>query len=286
MTILVTNIIVINKKSTKFKNCVQVSLWKHSKSQSTLNLLVVMLFLPLLISFSSISFTNGQLATVCVPKVKGWDATKIPCCGWPKEINSRVTVSKSPGPAGAPSPCTIATGVCVNPCSLAPSPMIYEPNVRLVMAFLRRFRWDVYCPRYNWFFNPEHRFGENACQAFKLLNCGIDVTVFSPDSVIPICTTTKNYAELNAFQMMNANNCTSIQPENYLLTGRRVAYGMNLVSGCGQLRTVVLSKARDEFPIGYSYALVRNPLRKECITNGNVKNDLNSKIDNSDFNSN
>ena len=187
----------------------------------------------------------------------------LPRCGWPKKISSRVTISKSPGPGGAPSPCQIATGVCVNPCKLEPSPLIFEPTVRLLMTFLRNFRWDVYCPRFNWFYDPKLKLGESPCSVFKILYSGIDVTLFAPDSSVPICTTTKNFQDFHGFQMMNAANCTSIQSENYMITSRRVAYALNLISGCGQLRTVVLSKALDEFPTGYSYRLVRNPLSKK-----------------------
>lgn len=209
---------------------------------------------------------NGQLATVCYPEAGGYNASKIPCCGWPKVIDSRVTISKSPGAGGAPSPCETISNICVDPCRLAPSPMVFEKDERFMMNFLRNFRWDIYCPRYNWFFDPRIRLGETPCQIFKYLNSGIDVTVFAPESLIPICTTTRNFEELSVFQMMNANNCTSIQSENYLITKRIVAYGLNLISGCGQMRTVVLSKATDEFPPGYTYRLVRNPLRNECIT--------------------
>lgn len=164
----------------------------------------------------------------------------LPRCGWPKPIRSRVTISLSPGPGGAPSPCTLAEGVCVDPCRLAPFPVFFEPNFRFMLDFLRRFRWDVYAPRFNWFYNPITTPGESPCTQFKILNNGIDVTVFAPDSAVPICTTSRFIDDLSGFQIMNAANCTSIQPENYMITTRRVAYGLNLISACGQLRTVVL----------------------------------------------
>ena len=213
---------------------------------------------------------TAQLATLCGPKIEGYNATRCPCSR-PVRINSRVTISKSPGAGGAPSPCEIATGVCVNPCKLQPSPLVFEECVQYKMEFLQRYRWLVYCPRYNWFYDPKLWAGESTCSQFKQTFSGIDVTVFAPDSAEPICTTTKNYEELKGFMMMNANDCEGIKAENFLLTCRKAAYGLNLVSGCGQMRTVVLSKALDEFPPGYSYRLVKNPLRRRELCRNSTK---------------
>lgn len=215
-----------------------------------------------LITVLTLTFTNAQhFDTVCWPSPDGLNATRIPRCGYQPNICTRMTISKTPGPGGAPSPYPCAEGVCVNPARLDPSPMIFEEVIEYKMEYLRRFRWDVYCPRYNWFFNPKNNPGETPCHQFKLQFSGIDVTVFSPESPIAVCSTLKNYEDLTGFLVMNANNCTGINSENYLLTQRRLAYALNLVSGCGQLRTVVLSKLLDEFPVGYSYRLVNNPLR-------------------------
>ena len=216
-----------------------------------------------MISLIFILFTliNGQMERVCIPAADGFNATRIPCCGFQPNICTRMTISKTPGAGGAPSPYTCAEAACVNPASLDPSPMIFEEYVQYKMEYLRRFRWDVYNPKYNWFYNPKITIGETPCYVFKSLFSGIDVTLFSPESSIAICSTVKNYDDLTGFLMMNANNCTGISSENYLMTQRRLAYGLNLVSGCGQLRIVVLSKLMDEFPPGYANRLVNNPLR-------------------------
>ena len=203
---------------------------------------------------------SAQLATVCGPKIEGYNATRFPCSR-PVKITSRVTISKSPGAGGAPSPCETVANVLVNPCKLQPSPLVFEDCVQYKMEFLQRFRWLIYCPRFNWFYDPKISTGESICNVFKQLFSGIDVTIFSPDTPEPICSTVKNYEDLRGFMMMNANDCDGIKAENFLLTSRRVAYGLNLVSGCGQMRTVILSKALDEFPVGYGYRLVKNPCR-------------------------
>lgn len=205
---------------------------------------------------------NAQIDRVgCVPEADGFNPTRIPRCGYQPNICTRMTISKTPGPGGAPSPYTCAEGVYVNPARLDPSPMIFEEYIQYKMEYLRRFRWEVYCPRFNWFYNPKISVVESPCQVFKMQFSGIDVTLFSPDSSVAVCSTLKYYRDLTEFMVMNANNCTGISSENYLLTQRRLAYGLNLVSGCGQLRTVVLSRLIDEFPVGYSYRLVNNPLR-------------------------
>ena len=219
------------------------------------------LIFPLIALILFSSSITSQLERVCIPNPIGLNATRIPRCGFQPNICTRMTISKSPGPGGAPSPYACAEGVLLNPARLEPSPMIFEEDVQYKMEFLRRFRWEIYCPRYNWFYNPRSYIGETPCQLFKVQFSGIDVTLFSPDSPIAVCSTLKNYDDLSGFLMMNANNCTGINSENFLLTQRRLAYALNLVSGCGQLRTVVLSKLSDEFPVGYDYRLVNNPLR-------------------------
>lgn len=208
-----------------------------------------------------IKLINCQFDRVCIPQAEGFNATRIPTCGLPPNICSRMTVSKSPGVAGAPSPYTCSENVLINPANLEPSPMIFEDYIQYKMAYLRRFRWEIYCPRYNWFYYPKLSPGETPCYLFKSQFSGIDVTLFSPDSPIPVCSTLKNYDDLTGFLVMNANNCTGLNSENFLMTQRRLAFALNLISGCGQLRTVVLSKQIDEFPIGYSFRLVNNPLR-------------------------
>lgn len=211
-----------------------------------------------------LSGISAQLATFCATKVGGYNATRCPCERPPK-ITSRVTISKSPGAGGAPSPCETIANVCVNPFKLKPSPLVFEDCVQYKMEFLERFRMFVYCPRYNWFYDPKISVGESPCHVFKTLFSGIDVTLFAPDRPEPICSTIKNYEDLRGFMVMNANDCEGIKAENYALTCRRVAYGLNLISACGQMRTVVLSKMIDEFPVGYAYRLVKNPLRaREC----------------------
>lgn len=148
-------------------------------------------------------------------------------------------------------------------CKLEPSPLVFEPFVQYQIEYLTRFRWEVYAPRFNWFYNPNLWVSDDTpCQTFKLTYSGIDVTVFDPEVAIPICTTVKNYEDLNVFRV---KNCKDFKPESYGDSCRRVAYALNLMSGCGQLRTVVLSKARDEFPAGYNYRLVQNPQ----LTNNN-----------------
>lgn len=219
--------------------------------------MIVYTFIFSVLCFGRIS---AQLATICAPKIEGYNATRCPCSR-PPRITSRVTISKSPGAGGAPSPCETITNVCVNPCKLQPSPLVFEDCVQYKMEFLERYRWLVYCPRFNWFYDPKISVGESPCQVFKQLFSGIDVTLFAPDRPEPICTTLKNYGDLRGFMVINANDCDGIKAENYALTCRRAAYGLNLISGCGQMRTVVLSKPLDEFPVGYGYRLVKNPLR-------------------------
>lgn len=219
--------------------------------------------LVLLASIAGVLSSGQNFATNCVPKLKQFEPSRYPCCQ--NFLTSPcVTASKSPGAGGAPSPCTIAVNTCVNPCKLAPSPIIFEECVQFKMAALRTFRWDVYSPRYNWFYDWRTWRGETPCLVFKLANNGIDVTLFSPDMAVPICSTLSNYEDIaNAFNIINANSCEDgIRSENYALTCRRVAYGLNLISGCSQMRVVVLSKSRDEFPPGFAYRLVENPYRK------------------------
>lgn len=204
------------------------------------------------------------------------------CCGFGggnSVLYNPQTIALSPGAAGAPSPCGQA---CFVPtpsntrvrkyfynadsgknetvyANQLLSPLIFQPTVQYMMDFLRRFYWIVTCPQYNWFYDPNVQFGETPCSQFKQAYSGIDVTLYRPDSSEPICSTTKLTQEFNIFATANANACCNIREENYLETSRRVAYAVNIVNSCGQMRTVVLSKAKDEFPPGYVCRLVNNP---------------------------
>ncbi len=189
------------------------------------------------------------------------------------------TLGLSPGAAGAPSPCGESTfcpspsntrirkhivdpltkkniTICANQLL---SPLVFQPCVQYMVEFLRRHYWLIICPQFNWFYDPTVTFGESPCTQFKTLYSGIDVTVLRPDSSEPICSTTKDIKDYTIFQSANANACSCIREENYLETNRRVSYAVNIVSSCGQMRTIVLSKAKDEFPPGYVCRLTNNP---------------------------
>lgn len=193
-----------------------------------------------------------------------------------RSMTSRVTFSKSPGASGGPSPCgEEILLVDLNRISNDEvPPLIFHKCPEYEMEYLRRFRWEVYNPRFNWFYDPKIRIGEESpCQVFKEQFNGIDVTILAPDSIEPVCTTIKNeniLKEIRGFNVMNANSCChGLKAENYATSCKRIFYALNLVSGCGKMRTVVLSKNRDEFPIGYNFNLIRNPCRRSFVINKN-----------------
>jgi hypothetical protein len=201
------------------------------------------------------------------------------CCGGNSVLFQPQTLGLSPGAAGAPSPCGQSsffpspsntrvnkyfvdplTGKNVTICAnQLLSPLVFQPCVQYMMEFLRRHYWLVMCPQFNWFYNPLISFGETPCTQFKLLYSGIDVTVMKPDSSEPVCSTTAFIKDYTIFATSNANACQCIREENYLESERRVTYAVNVVSSCGQMRTVILSKAKDEFPPGYTCRLINNP---------------------------
>lgn len=149
---------------------------------------------------------------------------------------------------------------CEKECKLGPSPLVFEENDKYKLDYLTRFRWEIYSPRYNWFYDPIISLqADNPCQTFKLAYSGIDVTLFAPDCPIPICSTLKCTRDFQKFVVNNTQICEGLKTEMYDISCRRVSYGLNLVSACGKIRTVILSKAIDEFPLGYNYRLVENP---------------------------
>lgn len=148
-------------------------------------------------------------------------------------------------------------------CKLGPSPLVFGEFVEFKLEFLRRFRWEIYSPRYNWFYNPLlSPLEETPCHTFKMAFSGIDVTLFKPNCPVPVCSTLKCPGELERFVVNNTQICNGLETETFAVLCRRVAYALNLVSACGEIRTVVLSKPKDEFPLGYNFKLVNNPLFK------------------------
>lgn len=202
------------------------------------------------------------------------------CCGSPNNLLYQpLSYSLSPGAGGAPSPYGEGSFVPtlqntrkyrtrVNPitgkeepmCSnTLLSPLIFQQSAQYMADYLRSWYWTIVWPFFNWFYNPDTWFGETPCAQFKLFYSGIDVTVFRPDSAEPVCTTTADWKDYSVFQMANANAGVCIREENFMETKRKVAYAVNIVSACNQMRTVVLSKAKDEFPPGYVCQLTSNP---------------------------
>lgn len=150
-------------------------------------------------------------------------------------------------------------------CKIGPLPLLFEEVVQYKIEYLRRFRWNVYSPQFNWFYDPLTSLTvENPCHIFKTTYSGIDVTLFAPDCPNPICSTLKQYNVLDGFRV---KNCKNLKPDSFDIVscGERVAYGLNLVSQCEEIRTVVLSKATDEFPIGYANTLINNPKLDKII---------------------
>lgn len=145
---------------------------------------------------------------------------------------------------------------CVKPCKI---PLVFEEDDLFKVEFLQRFRWVIYTPRLNWFYDPQVNIGETPCTVFRNFNSGIDVTIFAPGRALPICSTLRNNEDLCGFMLPANVDCKNLDAETYLITCRRAAYAFNLISGCGQVRTVVISKALDEFPLGYNYQIVKNP---------------------------
>lgn len=198
------------------------------------------------------------------PEIKDYDPQNLCPCSQPhvprnRKLYGPVAVAETPSYTDCPSPYTLATDAYIPTKDLQPSPIIFESFVQYKIEFLARFRWLVYSPQYNWFYDPKLWVGQTPCTTFKLSNSGIDVTLFRPGSRVPVCSTVADVEDFFVFLDENTANCNELKSENYIVTCRRVAYALNLVSGCQEMRTIVLSKNTDEFPPSYAYRLAYNP---------------------------
>ena len=207
---------------------------------------------------------SGAVLRPDFAEIKDYDPqNKCPCSRPPvlmkKKLYGPVTIAETPAYGGCSSPYVLANDACIPTKDLEPSPIIFESFVQYKIEFLARFRWLVYSPQYNWFYDPKLWVGQTPCSAFKQANSGIDATLFEPGSLIPVCSTIKKVDDFFVFLKDNSEDCNELKSENYIVTCTRVGYALNLVSGCGEMRTVVLSKDVDEFPPSYAFRLAYNP---------------------------
>jgi hypothetical protein len=177
--------------------------------------------------------------------VKGWDPVF--------ENNLRPC-----GPCGPPCGGTRDCGSTEVCCSKTASPYIYQQCSQARLEYLRRFAVEIYSPRYNWFYNPAVTLGESPCLAYKLANCGINVTLLRLDTNIPVCTTTADIDTYKLIKALTGSPCTFRQ-EYYMETDKRAIYARLIVSPCNQMRIVVLTKDNDEYWPGFDCRLVWNP---------------------------